>query len=516
MKIKEYIKSPFAWVGSIYFAEGFPYTIIRIVSSIFFRDRGVSLENIGLTSLYGLPWTLKFLWGPYIDEYSTKRNWLLSSEVIFAFILLVTSLLSPLDNALFLIGMLFFVGAFVSATHDIAIDGFYMEALDNKEQEKFIGYRILAYRISMMFGQGVIVTVGTFYNWFYAFFLSFWVFALLFVFHFKVLPKKEKAKNKFRELLPFLKNFLIIPALIKAYRNKKTDELKLIGFIYALIGFIIWFKYFLKSKYYINLSKSYFIFKKLSYARWIGLFILLFLVLLLFFKNKLKQKITDSKEGFYAESFFKFIDREKIGLAIAFIIFVRTGEFMLHAMTGTFFVDLGIKKHIGWITSAIGLPASIFGALLGGWIISRYGFKKSSFWLLLIQNITNLGYMWLAWRFKDFLAINTGNLNPVSIGKLNVFFVAFVNGFEQFSAGLGTAVLTTYLLRLCMKGYKTSHFALGTGLMSVSGIIVGIAGGIITNETGYEVFFLISFLASIPGMILLYFAPLYKESNSVS
>ncbi len=512
-KIKQYIKSPFAWVGTTYFAEGFPYTVIRIISSIFFRDKGVSLENVGLTSLYGLPWTLKFLWGPYVDKYSTRRNWLLSTELIFSVILLIVTILAPLDNGLFIIGILFFTGAFVAATHDIAIDGFYMEALSNEEQEKFIGYRILAYRLSMMFGQGIIVTIGTVYNWTLAFLASAVLFVMFFIYHLWVLPEKEETKYKIKELLPYLKNFLIFPVFIDRFKNKKKRELTTIFTVYTTIGFIIWFKYFLKSPFYTDLAKEFFIFKKLSYARWIGLFILLSLILLILLKGKIKRKLVKNKDSFYAKSFLSFIDREKIGYAIAFIIFIRTGEFMLHAMTGTFFVDLGIKTHIGWITSGIGLPASIFGALLGGWIISKYGFKKTAFPLLFIQNITNLGYMWLAWNLNDFIIKNTGNKEPVSIGIANLTAVAAVNGFEQFSAGLGTAVLTTYLLRLCVKEFKTAHFALGTGLMSVSGVVAGIAGGIITSEIGYEMFFMISFITAVPGMLLLYFIPQFTDGE---
>ncbi len=506
-KIKEFIKSPFVWIGTTYFAEGFPYTVIRIISSIFFRDKGVSLENVGLTSLYGLPWTIKFLWGPYVDKYSTRRNWLLSTEILFSIILLLTTLLAPIDGGLFIIGVLFFIAAFIAATHDIAIDGFYMEALSNAEQEKFIGYRILAYRLSMMFGQGVIVTIGAVYSWTLAFMASAVLFILFFFYHLWVLPKNEETKYEIKELLPYLKDLLIFPIFIDRFKKKQKRELTTIFIIYTTIGFIIWFKYFLKSPFYSGLAKEFFIFKKLSYARWIGLFILLSLVVLILLKGKIKKKLIKNKDSFYAKSFLAFIDRKKIAYAIAFIIFIRTGEFMLHSMTGTFFVDLGIKTHIGWITSGVGLPASIFGALLGGWIISKYGFKKTAFPLLLLQNITNLGYMWLAWSLSDFVIKNTGNKEPIAIGVKNLVAVASINGFEQFSAGLGTAVLTTYLLRLCVKEFKTAHFALGTGLMSVSGVVAGIAGGIITTEIGYEMFFLISFISAIPGMVLLYFIP---------
>ncbi len=64
MKKKIRADNPSIWAFTTYFAEGFPYSIIRTVSSLFFRDMKMSLEGIGLTSLFGLPWVLKFLWAP--------------------------------------------------------------------------------------------------------------------------------------------------------------------------------------------------------------------------------------------------------------------------------------------------------------------------------------------------------------------------------------------------------------------------------------------------------------------
>jgi len=328
------------------------------------------------------------------------------------------------------------------------------------------------------------------------------------------LPNEEKSKHSIKEILPYLKDLLIFPIFIDRFKKKQKRELSTIVIIYTTIGFIIWFKFFLESSIYKGFADNFLFLKNLSYARWIGLFILLSLIILILLKKSLKNKLIKNKDSFYAKSFLSFIDREKIGYAIAFIILIRTGEFMLHAMTGTFFVDLGIKAHIGWITSGVGLPASIFGALLGGWLISKYGFKKTALPLLIIQNITNLAYMWLAWNLDSFVLVNTENSAPIGIGLLNLIYVASINGFEQFSAGLGTAVLTTYLLKACMKEYKTAHFALGTGLMSVSGVIAGIAGGIITTEIGYMYFFMISFIAAIPGMALLYFIPYFDLDNA--
>ena len=174
---------PYLWSFSIYFAEGFPYTIIRTLSSVFFRDLGMSLQAIGLTSLYSLPWILKFLWSPHVDEYATKRTWLLATQAILVFGLLAVALLSPLDRAPLLIAALFFAASFVAATHDIAIDGYYMEALDVAGQARFIGYRVMAYRIAMMTGTGVITTIGTTSGWPLAFSCAALLFLAIFFFH---------------------------------------------------------------------------------------------------------------------------------------------------------------------------------------------------------------------------------------------------------------------------------------------------------------------------------------------
>jgi MFS family permease len=177
------LQAPYIWAFTTYFAEGFPYTVIRIISSVFFRDMRVSLEAIGLTSLFGLPWVLKFLWGPQIDQYGTKRRWMLTMQFLLVVMVIAVALLSPLPQGIRIIAILFFIGSFVAATHDMAIDGYYMEALDRKGQAKFVGYRVMAYRISMMTGTGVIVTIGATTDWLVAFLAAGALLSILFIYH---------------------------------------------------------------------------------------------------------------------------------------------------------------------------------------------------------------------------------------------------------------------------------------------------------------------------------------------
>ena len=192
---------------------------------------------------------------------------------------------------------------------------------------------------------------------------------------------------------------------------------------------------------------------------------------------------------------------------------MRTGEYMLTSMVAPFFVDLGIKLHYGWLSSAVGLPCSIAGALIGGWMISRYTLKRVIWPFLFLQNFTNVIYMILAMSLQKYIAINTGAPEVQPIGALNLFWVASVHAFDQLSGGLGTAVLMTFLMRLCANEFKAAHYAIGTGFMSVSGVFVGVLGGFLCSWFGYGYFFGISFIFSVPGMIAVLFLPRFIFSS---
>lgn len=153
----------------MYFAEGIPYFIVNNISVTMFTKMGVPNGEMALfTSLLYLPWTLKPLWSPLVDIFRTKRWWIVMMQALVsaAFVLLALTLPSPetstqVPMSLFTFTLLLFVfAAFSSATHDIAADGFYMIALDSGQQSFFVGIRSTFYRLSSIFGQGVLVVVA--------------------------------------------------------------------------------------------------------------------------------------------------------------------------------------------------------------------------------------------------------------------------------------------------------------------------------------------------------------------
>ncbi len=483
------LKKPHLWCFSTYFAEGFPFSIIRSVSTVFFRDRGVSLEAVGLTTFFGLPWILKFFWGPLVDEFATKRRWLLAMQAALAVMIGTAAFLVPLPAAPRLIAILFFAAAFVAATHDIAIDGYYLAALDRQQQTKFLGYRVMAYRAAMLTGTGVIVTIGTSFSWTAAFLCAGLLLALLAAYHQFFLPECETERRPGAKMLGLF---------------ARPRTLLAIALAAALVAGLYLFFY---SPLYAGWKQASPFLQELNFARAVGLGLLLALLLMAAFRKKLAAVLIRDPESFYGRSFLSFMDQEKIGLVLAFIILVRSGEFMVSSMVSAFAVDLGIKQHYGWIAGGIGLPCSIVGALIGGWMIARFGLRRVIWPFLLAQNLTNVVYMLLAQDLSYYLGVNTGAAHPIGIGAWNLALFAGVSGFEQFASGLGTAVLTTFLMRICKMEFKAAHFAIGSGLMSLGGIVAGVSSGFIASWLGYSGMFLVSFLISIPGMILLFWVP---------
>ena len=133
------------WVASTYFAEGLPFSIVRQLSSEFFTSLGASPEAIGATSLYGLAWNLKLLWSPLVDRHGTMRRWLLVVEALLGLVVMGVAWPGGAAGSRG-VARLLVVVAFLAATHDIAIDGFYLEALDKGSQAMFAGLRVAAYK----------------------------------------------------------------------------------------------------------------------------------------------------------------------------------------------------------------------------------------------------------------------------------------------------------------------------------------------------------------------------------
>ncbi|MEB3217098.1 MAG: MFS transporter [Nostocales cyanobacterium 94392] len=414
--------SPWAYIPSLYFAEGMPYMIINAVSVVFYKNVGIDNAQITFwTSIINLPWVIKMFWGPAVDIYSTKRRWLLTMQFAMCICLAILALSFQLPRPSFfsLSLAILLVGAFISATYDIATDGFYMLALTEKKQAFFVGIRTLSYRLAIIFSTGFLVYLaGTLekssqnipLSWSITLGFASLIFAILFIFHLFILPQPESGRiinqQSTQNDIPFI-------TVIRAY----------------------------------------------------------------------------------------FAQRNIIPI-LAFILLYRFGEAMLLKIATLFLLDERTSGGLGLTTSEYGLVYGTFGVIslisggiLGGLLIAKYGLKKCLLPMALALNLPDLFYVYMAYV------------------KPPLELVYPLVSLEQFGYGLGFTAFTVYLMYICKGEYKTSHFAISTGLMALGLMLPGAVSGGIQEQIGYPVFFILVCLLTIPGMATIFFIPLDEEPN---
>lgn len=196
-KSKVTFRNPWTWVPSLYFAEGIPYVMVMSVSVAMYKTLGISNTDIAFfTSLLYLPWTIKFLWGPFVDMFKTKRMWITITQFLISISLFGVAVALTSSHFFALTIFVFSLMAFASATHDIAADGYYMLGLSQGEQSEFVGIRSTFYRIATIAGQGLMVVLagmleykmGNQGAWSVVFVIMASIFFILFIYHRIILP----------------------------------------------------------------------------------------------------------------------------------------------------------------------------------------------------------------------------------------------------------------------------------------------------------------------------------------
>ena len=161
--MKENKKSPWAWIPSLYLAEGLPNVAVVTISVIMYKRMGISNADITLyTSWLYLPWVLKFLWSPFVDLLKTKRWWIITMQLLIGAGFAGIAFTIPVPFFFQATLAFFALLSFSSATHDIAADGFYMLGLNSNDQAKYVGIRSTFFRIAIIMGQGVLIILAGF------------------------------------------------------------------------------------------------------------------------------------------------------------------------------------------------------------------------------------------------------------------------------------------------------------------------------------------------------------------
>lgn len=236
--------SPWAWIPTLYFAQGIPYVVAMTVSVIMYKRMGISNTDIALyTSWLYLPWVIKPFWSPFVDLIKTKRWWIISMQLLIGAGLGGVAFLIPMPFFFQATLAVFWLIAFSSATYDIAADGFYMLALNTQQQSFFVGIRSTFYRIAMISGQGLLIVLAGAMEritndiklaWSITFFVLAGIFVIIMIYHRFILPKPESEKSDLNSAPKDVMHEFAIT--FKSFFEKKDILLALTFFLLYRLG----------------------------------------------------------------------------------------------------------------------------------------------------------------------------------------------------------------------------------------------------------------------------------------
>lgn len=154
-KEKQLLKSPVFWVSTLYFAMGLPYVIASQTSALMFKDLGISDKEITFwATLVLFPWTIKFLWSPFLELFKTKKFFAILTQYVSGISFVFIAFTLPLDHfftySIALLGLI----ALCGSTHDVVADGIYLNELDAKQQATYIGWQGAFYNIAKLLSFG--------------------------------------------------------------------------------------------------------------------------------------------------------------------------------------------------------------------------------------------------------------------------------------------------------------------------------------------------------------------------
>jgi PAT family beta-lactamase induction signal transducer AmpG len=484
-------RNPWLFIPTAYFAEGLPYILINSVSVILYKNMGVSNAELAFwTSWLYLPWVIKMLWGPMVDMYGTRRKWTIYTQLIMAGCLGAAAL-SLAGAHFFAVSLAVFAGAaFVSATHDIAVDGFYMLALTKEDQAFFVGIRSMFYRFAMIFGTGGLVycagkmqersgdAAG---SWSAMLLVSALLFLALFLYHRFFLPYPPEDVPK-----------------AEAEPDKVLRSVGTLGVYLAAAAALIWLFNMLTGMW-VKLGAAALLTAGLAFAcsRWLF--------------PRMKAKLAEEGSTFN-EAFVTYFTQDGIGYIVAFILLYRFAEAMLLKLTSPFLLDavnkggLGIPtSDVGIIYGTIGMTALIVGGILGGWLVAKYGFRRCLWPMVFALHVPDVFYLYMSYA-QPALSQQSVFGRSLPWGPVPLLVAA-----EQFGYGIGFTVFTMYLIMICRGKYKTAHYAISTGIMALGMMVPGMISGMLQQAVGYRHFFLTVCVLTVPGILVIFKLPIKDE-----
>ncbi|GAX37934.1 AmpG family muropeptide MFS transporter [Nodularia sp. NIES-3585] len=392
------------------FSSGLPLFLTSRTLQAWMTVEGVDLTAIGLFSLVGIPYSLKFIWSPLIDRFAVpilgrRRGWLITLQIGLLIAIALMAFQQP-KQALQLLAVNAVAIAFLSASQDIAADAYRTDVLEELELGAGAAVFVLGYRIALLFTGSLALILA--------------------------------------DILPWSSVYLVM-----------------------------------------------------ALGMGIGIIATLFAP---------EPKETSPPESLAAAvilPFGEFFQRQGVVQAILLLLFIvlyKLGDSFVNNMSTPFLLQTGFTQtDIGTIQGGMGLIATIVGTLSGGVILSKIGLNRSLWLFGALQAVSNLAYYVLA---------NIGQNYQALVLTINI---------ENFCGGLGTAAFVAFLMNMCNQRFSATQYALLSSFMAVSRDILVAPAGTIAKSTGWPLFFIISIVAAIPGLLLLpFFAPWNPKPVAIS
>jgi PAT family beta-lactamase induction signal transducer AmpG len=437
-------RNPWWFVPSLYFMQGVPVVVVQQLSTTMYKKMGVSNAEIGLwTSLIAWPWIAKMLWGPLVENNGTRRSWIIVMQAMIA-IGLGLAAISMGQPAFLAISLgIFFLIAFLSATHDIAADGFYLLAQNEKQQAAFVGIRSAFFRLAMIFCTGLLVGhagelesngIPMAQVWTRVLFIAAAAYGLLWAYGLWSLPKPPSDRQvqavdvpkvllRFGQVVLMLVAVFLMGRLVVIGAAAVNNVLPKPVFTKSVELTPLFLESYpgqadasVKSRAEDIQSKSDAPLPAADLTKqasempkpFIPGLVVPYALQLLGSLAIIAAAAWSTRKLFHGigmgPAAREYFSRDRIIPILAFILFYRFGESMLGKMSSPFLLDpatkggLGVDtKSVGVIIGTVGVLGLTIGGLLGGLVIAKWGIKRVIWPMVLALNIPNLFYVWLAY-----------------------------------------------------------------------------------------------------------------------
>jgi MFS transporter, PAT family, beta-lactamase induction signal transducer AmpG len=468
------------WVALLYFGEGLPLGVFYDIFPVYFRQQSVNLADIGLLSLLGLAWTVKFLWAPAVDWARHHRWWVSAANAGMACVMWGFTLAAPGTIA---VGpwVWIAIGVFtlLSATNDIATDGYTIELLDRREYGLANGFRIAFYRVGMIFA-GVMLMVSGWLGWSMAYLLggaTFTVNALVALLAPPEKPAPEERSSAGSELALLRDQPRWVFALLCLLLGLAWPALAPLARFADWSALVAW-------------SDTWWFRGAIP----VGLMFVGAAIMVHAARQPRAQRL---RQGPVFGAWVDLLARPGMLAILLFILLFKLGDAAMGFMVKPFWVDSGFSaQQIGLVSVNLGLALSIGGGLIGGWYVDTRGIFRGLWVLGLWQALSNLGYAAGAW-FVPAAA------QGADVALLHQALVYGASALESFTGGLGTGAFLAFLMAITSRAKATTEFAILSSIFAFSRAVAGWAGGIGAQELGYAAYFFLTFWLSFPAYALL-------------